>query len=188
MSTAPTLTPATLDDLYKVEGKAELIAGRIVHYMAASELHGYISSEILFSLKLFERQSKLGRAYGDSVGFALTKPLPSGRLSFSPDAAFVLGPPQADRRKLVPGAPAFAVEVRSDDDYKPSGQRDMEIKRKDYFAAGTIIVWDVDPETKSISKYSAADPENPTIFRSGDTADAEPALPGWRVAVDSLFV
>jgi hypothetical protein len=38
-----------------------------------------------------------------------------------------------------------------------------------------------------IKSYKASDPENPVLFRRGDMADAEPAVPGWRMAVDELF-
>ena len=38
-----------------------------------------------------------------------------------------------------------------------------------------------------IKSYKASDPANPVIFRRGDIADAEPAVPGWRMAVDELF-
>jgi hypothetical protein len=38
-----------------------------------------------------------------------------------------------------------------------------------------------------IKSYKASDPENPVIFRRGEIADAEPAVPGWRIAVDELF-
>ena len=35
--------------------------------------------------------------------------------------------------------------------------------------------------------YRASDPDKPTIYRRGDIAEAEPAVPGWRMAVDELF-
>jgi hypothetical protein len=38
-----------------------------------------------------------------------------------------------------------------------------------------------------IKSYKATDPDNPVIFRRGEIADAEPAVPGWRMAVDELF-
>ena len=60
-------------------------------------------------------------------------------------------------------------------------------KRADYFAAGTEVVWDVDPLARTVTKYTRAEPETPVAYYSGDEADAEPALPGWRVAVNSLF-
>ena len=38
-----------------------------------------------------------------------------------------------------------------------------------------------------IKSYRASDPDSPVIFRRGDMADAEPAVPAWRLAVDELF-
>jgi hypothetical protein len=37
-----------------------------------------------------------------------------------------------------------------------------------------------------IKSYKASDPEPPVIFRRGEIADAEPAVPGWRMAVNDL--
>ena len=51
------------------------------------------------------------------------------------------------------------------------------------FAAGTLVVWEVDV----VRVYRASDPERPTIYRSGDVAEAEPALPGWSMPVDDLL-
>ena len=86
------------------------------------------------------------------------------------------------------GAPVFAVEVRSENDYGPAAERDMATKRADYFACGTLVVWDVDLQSEDVVKsYKASDPDTPVIFRRGEVADAEPAVPGWRMAVDDLF-
>jgi Uma2 family endonuclease len=64
----------------------------------------------------------------------------------------------------------------------------MARKRADYFAAGTLVVWDVDLLSEApVRAYRASDPENPTLYRRGEFADAEPALPGWRMSVDDLF-
>ena len=38
-----------------------------------------------------------------------------------------------------------------------------------------------------IKSHQAGAPENPVIFRRGDRADAEPSVPGWRMAVDEVF-
>ena len=86
------------------------------------------------------------------------------------------------------GTPAFAVEVRSQYDYDPAAQREMAAKRTDYFACGTLVAWDVDLLSADVIKsYKASDPEHPVIFRRGDIADAEPAVPGWWMAVNDLF-
>ena len=50
----------------------------------------------------------------------------------------------------------------------------MAAKRTDYFAAGTQVVWDVDLiREKVIRVYRASAPEQPTIYRPGDSAEAE---------------
>jgi len=38
-----------------------------------------------------------------------------------------------------------------------------------------------------IRSHTADEPETPKIFRRGDIADAEPAVPGWTIPVDELF-
>ena len=49
-------------------------------------------------------------------------------------------------------------------------------------------MWDVDLLSEDVIKsYRASDPEHPVIFRRGDIADAEPAVPGWRMPVNDLF-
>jgi Uma2 family endonuclease len=65
---------------------------------------------------------------------------------------------------------------------------EMAAKRAEYFAAGTQVVWDVDVlRGELIRVFRANDPENPSTFRRGEVADAEPALPGFRIPVDDIF-
>ena len=91
--------------------------------------------------------------------------------------------------RFLEGAPIFAVEVRSENDYGPAAERAIQDKRADYFACGTQVVWDVDLLGEDvITSYKASDPENPVIFRRGEIADAESAVPGWQMPVDDLFV
>ncbi|WP_165220508.1 hypothetical protein [Aquisphaera insulae] len=59
--------------------------------------------------------------------------------------------------------------------------------RPDDFAAGTLVVWDVDPIARHVHAYHAEDRDHPTTYLPGQEADAEPAVPGWRIAVDRLF-
>ena len=89
--------------------------------------------------------------------------------------------------RFIEGPPKFAAEVRSENDYGEAAETDMADKRTDYFAAGTLVVWDVDPLAECIHVYRSTDPTNPTTYRRGQTAEAEPAVPGWRLAVDWIF-
>jgi Uma2 family endonuclease len=179
-------TRATLADLYREEGKAELIGGRIHRFMASGHLPGAVAEDIFVSLRLHQRATQKGVAHADGVGYAVPE-LPSGRESFSPDASYYFGPLPAIRMRLIEGPPTFAVEVRSENDYGAAAEADREAKRADYFAAGTLVVWDVDPRAETVAVFRGSAATASAIYRRGDVADAEPAVPGWRMAVDDIF-
>ena len=63
----------------------------------------------------------------------------------------------------------------------------MAAKRADYFIAGSEVVWDVDPVAETVAVYRRSAPNQPVIYRRGDIAEAEPAVPGWRLPVDEIF-
>jgi Uma2 family endonuclease len=186
MSSATQKTAATLDDLRGVKGKAELIAGRIVHLMPTGDRPNRIAGEIFVRLKNHARAVGQGVAYTDNMGFAVSE-LPSGRESFSPDASYYDGPLPRDEMDFVEGPPTFAVEVRSKSDYTDAADSEMAAKRADYFLAGTRVVWEVDPRARCVHVHRADAPDQPVTFRQGQVADAEPAVPGWRMAVDDIF-
>jgi Uma2 family endonuclease len=90
--------------------------------------------------------------------------------------------------KFLEGAPVFAAEVRSEDDYGPAAEKRLAEKRADYFAAGTRVVWDVDVlRAEEVRSFASERPDEPRILRSGEVADAEPALPGWSMPVADLL-
>jgi Uma2 family endonuclease len=176
-------TRATIEDLYKVEGKAELVNGEIICMSPTGWGPGRAGGKIYRRLADYEDQHGGGYAFPDNVGFIVNLP---HRESFSPDAAWYIGPHTGMR--FCEGAPVFAVEVRSENDCGPAAERAMKDKRADYFACGTLVVWDVDLLSEDVIKsYKASDLEHPVIFRRGDIADAEPAVPGWRILINDLF-
>ena len=180
-----TRTQATIEDLYNIpdHGKAELVDGEIVLMSPTGYLPNYAASEIFVSLRNYARRSPQGYAIADNAGFKVDLP---NRKSFSPDAAWYTGQPGG--MQFLEGAPAFAVEVRSEGDYGSASEVYLLNKRRDYFAAGTLCVWDVDLLGSDVIKsYHSADPLSPIIFRHGDLADAGPAVPGWSMPVDNLF-
>jgi Uma2 family endonuclease len=177
-------TPATIEDLERYPGKAELVNGEIVPMPPTGDAPGAAGDEIYVSLRQHAKETGHGHAVSDNKAFLVQLP---HRKSVSPDAAFYTGPRAG--MKFFPRPPVFAVEVRSEGDYGPSAEEQMAAKRADYFAAGTQVVWDVDllDEENVVRKYLASDPENPVTFRRGQVADAEPAVPGWRMPVENLF-
>ena len=199
-------TQATIEDLYHVDDKAEIVNGEIIHMPPTGFLPGRTGGAVYRSLSEHERKAKSGFAIPDNVGFHVHLP---NRESFSPNAAWFTGEPTGMR--FLEGAPIFAVEVRSEEDYgpvsepravatgsndgkseamlkNPMTERAIAAKRADYFAAGTLCVWDVDLLSSDVIKaYHANDPENPLIFRRGEMAHAGEAVPGWSMPVDDLF-
>lgn len=164
------------------EYKAELVDGEIHVMSPTGFLPGRAAANIYLSLRAEEARLG-GVAVSDNTGFKVDIP---GRETFSPDAAFYTGGSRGVR--YLDGAPAFAAEVRSEHDYGPRAEQRLARKRDDYFTAGTQVVWDVDllgPDTVRV--YRAASPKAPDVFRVGETAEAEPAVPGWRFPVDELF-
>ncbi len=122
-------------------------------------------------------------ALTDNMGFAVSE-LPSGRESFSPDVAYYGGPFSVDDMRFIRGAPTLAVEVRSNGDYGSAAEQAMAAKRTEYFASGTLVVWDVDPIAGFVHVHRSDAPDRPTTFLKGQEADA---VPGWRIAVARIF-
>ena len=177
-----TKVEATIEDLYKVEGKAELVNGEIILMSPTGGRPGYAGDKIVFSLYQHSMLHQRGLAVGDNKAFVVSLP---HRKSFSPDAAFYVG---SVTMKFFEGAPVFAVEVRSEGDYGPRAEREMAKKRADYFAAGTLVVWDVDLLSNDVVRvYRSTDPQRAEVYHRGESAEAEPAVPGWTMPVDDLF-
>lgn len=177
---------ATIEDLYHVPDgyKGELIDGEIV-MAPTGDIPGEVGLEITISLREHGRRTRSGRAIPDNVGFIIDQ---ARRNVFSPDSSFFVG---ERTPRFIEGAPLFAAEVRSENDYGPAAERAMAAKRAKYFEVGTLVVWDVDVlsgKEEVVRVYRADDPDQPTVYRRGEIAEAEPAVPGWKMAVDDLFV
>jgi Uma2 family endonuclease len=203
-------TPATIADLYRVpdNGKAELVNGELVIMAATGFLPGFAGGEIYSSLRDYGFATRRGYALPDNVGYLVNLPARQGvtvcwksangwqelvtdlpkRESFSPDAAFFTGKLPVNKGKFLQGAPIFAVEVRSENDYGELAEKEIAKKRVDYFEVGTLVVWDVDVLRGELIKvYRAGEPRNPTLYHRGEVAEADLALPGWRMEVERLF-
>src|SRR5690348_5548845 len=103
-------------------------------------------------MRKYEDETGRGRAVSDNKAFRVQL---SNRESLSPDAAFYTGP--RGGMSYYPQAPAFAAAVRSGGDYGPAAEAAIVEKRRDYFAAGTLVVWDVDLLSEDVvRKYTAA--------------------------------
>jgi Uma2 family endonuclease len=88
---------------------------------------------------------------------------------------------QRPREPIPSLAPDLAVEVLS----RSNTPAEMRLKRQDYFTAGVRLVWEVDPDARTISVYTA--PDGPTVLGEADTLDGGPVLPGFTLPLRELF-
>jgi len=102
----------------------------------------------------------------------------------APDVAFV----SAERleqarttRGFFPGPPDLAVEVLSPTDR--AGE--VHAKVADYLAAGTRLVWVVEPGRHTIRVYRTL--LAPKTVGQEATLDGEEVLPGFRLPVSAVF-
>jgi len=102
-----------------------------------------------------------------------------------PDVAFTSWDRMPGRRRPkqpIPDlAPDLSIEVLS----RSNTRAEMRLKRQDYFTAGVSLVWEVDPEARTVSVYTAA--EGPTILTEADTLDGGSVLPGFTLSLRDLF-
>lgn len=64
-----TKVEATIEDLYAVEGKAEIVNGEIIYVPPTGDVPGYAGDEVFSSLRQHARDIGGGRAVGDNKGF-----------------------------------------------------------------------------------------------------------------------
>jgi hypothetical protein len=79
-------------------------------------------------------------------------------------------------RRIPVSPPPGAATVRAE----------MARKRRDYFGAGTRLVWQVNPRTRTVDVFTA--PDEYTTLTEADTLDGTDVLPGFTLPVRSLFV
>lgn len=175
--------PPTVRDLHLTKFKAEIVDGQLV--AIGPTVYGSAEAAWKIRKSLYEYAKSVGGGYEFGLRARYIVDLPHRR-SFCPDVSWYTGdPPESE---VLSGTPLLAVEVRDPGEYGDEAERRMAAKRADYFAAGTLVVWDVDVLRENLIRaYRADDAERATLYRRGEVADAEPVVPGWRFEVDELF-
>jgi Uma2 family endonuclease len=102
-----------------------------------------------------------------------------------PDVSFISWnrlPGRRMPREPIPNiAPELAIEVLS----KGNTAREMERKLRDFFAAGILLVWFVDPRKRTVSIYTSV--QECTVLREQETLKGGKILPGFALPLRKLF-
>lgn len=173
---------ATVEDAVRIsetDTLCELIDGTLVE-KAMGYWESNIGVELAALLRNFVREHRSGLIFG-SDGMIQVRP---GQVRM-PDVAFYSwGRLPKDRRSACPAvSPDLAVEVIS----RGNTRREMARKRDEYFAAGTRLVWIVDPAARSVEVWSAATPAQAVTLGETDRLTGGDVLPGFEVALAELF-
>jgi Uma2 family endonuclease len=172
------------EDLYTLpdDGTArELQAGFLVCEPPAGGRHGDTSLALASALRRHVREHRLGRVLANDTGFVLARDPDTVR---APDVAFVTTTrweSYPDPARFLPGPPDLAVEVLT-----PSNSpEEMHAKVADFLAAGTRLVWVVDPETQTAAVYRTL--LSPRFLGLDDVFDGENVVPGFRLPLSEIF-
>jgi Uma2 family endonuclease len=175
-----TATEQDVLDVHAREGRlCELVAGVLVE-KAMGLRESFLASVLITLLWSFVQPRKLGLVTGE----AGTMRLELGLVRI-PDVAFVSWerfPNQRIPREPIPElAPDLAVEVLS----VSNTPGEMARKRREYFAAGTRLVWQVDPVARTVAVYTA--PEQVTVLHEEETLEGGAVLPGFTLPLREFF-
>lgn len=167
-------------DLHRREGRLyELVDGVLVE-----KVMGFKESALACVLIQILRNFLVGRNLGTVTGADGMMRL-APHLVRIPDVAFIPWDRLPQRRlpeEPIPQvAPALAVEVLSESNTPEERKR----KLRDYFAAGTQLVWFVDPRTRTVQVYSS--PRKSRLVRENQTLDGGKVLPGFSLPLRELF-
>lgn len=132
-------------------GPCELVRGEVLLMSPPGCRHGGVAAAIIAALRTFVQARHLGIVVADA-GFILSHDPDTVR---GPDVAFVRSariPPAGPPEEFWDGPPDLAVEVVSPGDR----WSEVEEKVRAYLAAGTSLVWVVDPRTRTAHVYRPA--------------------------------
>ncbi|MEG4301398.1 Uma2 family endonuclease [Microcoleus sp. D3_18a_C4] len=134
---------------------------------------GRINSDLSGQLWLWNRQTKLGKAFNSSTGFHL----PNGA-DRSPDAAWVrqerwdaLTPKQ--KESFIPLCPDFVVELRS----KSDNMKPVREKMKEYMENQVRLGWLIDRKNRKVEIYRPN--QDVEVLENPVTLSGEDVLPGF---------
>ncbi len=154
----------------------EYAKGELIPMSPATRRHGKISAKVIWHLSSHVYENESGELYTAETIFQV------GDRMMKPDVAFVSTDRlDVDEDATFPIPPDLAIEVVSPSDVHSRVVR----KALDYLAAGTRLVWVLDPVSKTVTVYrSESDIE---LLTREATLTGEDVVPGFACSVAQLF-
>ncbi|MCR5887235.1 Uma2 family endonuclease [Hymenobacter sp. J193] len=153
----------------------------IIFMSPAGFLSSAASAEVVFQLKLWNKQHQLGRVGESSAAYILPD-----KATLSPDASWFSHAtwarvPVSERNKFLPVCPEFVVEVKSPSDRTTTLQAKME----QWLNNGAQLGFLLDCETETAWVYRPGQPAE-EIRGYNQELSGEAVLPGFRLDLRPL--
>jgi Uma2 family endonuclease len=139
-----------------------------------------LAAAIIAVLREFVRPRRLGLVAGADGMVRLT-----GGLVRIPDVSFVSWDRLPGRRVPIEPIPSFAPDLAVEVLSESNTPAEMARKRREYFAGGTLLVWEIDPETRTAEAFTA--PDDSTALDGSQALDGGSVLPGFTLPLRDLF-
>jgi Uma2 family endonuclease len=170
-------------DLPADGSKYELIEGELHVSPPAGDEHGRIGTRIVRRITLFDPDERLGCIW-QATRFQVAP-----GFGPAPDVAFISAahlPPTS--KGAVTVRPDLAVEVWSPGDLDTKAHRaEARSKVRRYQVAGVSIVWAINPANQTVEVYHPTQVNPVQVLNIGDELSGEDVIPGFHLAVRSLF-
>jgi Uma2 family endonuclease len=157
----------------------DLVRGELRVYPPPGARHGYVGVQLFVRLQAHVTAARLGMVFFE-VGFVLARDPDTVR---GPDVSFLSAariPASGIPDGYFEGPPDLAVEVISPTDRL----YDVEEKVDEYLAAGTPLVWVVNPKRRTVTVHAPG--ADPRVLGQPDTLDGGDVVPGFRCEVREI--
>jgi Uma2 family endonuclease len=182
------VTPEQFEQLASTEQLARLELtenGELIVMSPTGGTAGGKNFNLYLDLGIWNRQTKLGKAFDSSTIFAL----PSGARR-SPDVSWIKLErwnqlTQAQQDGFPPIAPDFVIELVSPSDLKNQRYEDLQAKMQEYLDNGTQLGWLIEPDAKIVEIYRSN--RQVEILNNPQTLLGEDVLPGFTLDLSEIF-
>ncbi len=178
-------TAADLAALSADGHRCELVEGEIIEMAPAGARHGRTALRIGQRIAQYVESRGIGEAFAAETGFRIRRDPDTVR---APDASFVSGgrlPVGGLPSGYLDFAPDLAVEVVSPGDSAGDSADAVRSKAEDWLAAGTVLVWVVYPESRSVVAHRGGG--RARVLRRGDSLDGHPVIEDFSLPLAELF-
>ena len=139
------------------------------------------NSELIFQVKLWNKQNRLGKVFDSSGGFRLSNgAVRSPDVSWIPIAAWN-SLTREQRRKYLPIDPDFVIELMSPTDVL----KDAKDKMREYMDCGVRLGWLINPDEMQVEIYRQG--EDPEVLDRPKTLAGEGIMPNLVVDLSEIF-